>query len=312
MPAQRVMKHLTANEIMEDDSYLLIQDVHEDHWLLEHSHEFLEIVFVLKGKGTQYIDGVSKPSVVGECYVIPIGTTHVFRPAPGNTAPSPSALQVRDVLIRKEWLEQLNTWLVGPEMEVWISRLLGHSVEHSPTWFQIQDETGALLRLTEQLKNLLQQKPSLYQSQVLAALIEFLTILGGATECGQLQTSQWPPRSQHLSVKEQLLLAVKSLSIETFTLKEVAIKLNWSERHTARLFQSHFGSTFTRFAQQYRIAASMELLKQSSASVQHIMKQIGFQDAEHFYYLFKRTTGLTPGQYRRQSIMITAVTQNKS
>jgi len=47
-----------------------------------------------------------------------------------------------------------------------------------------------------------------------------------------------------------------------------------------------------------RIAGAMEQLAQSDQSILNVGLSNGFDSVEHFHRIFKRHTGLTPGQYR--------------
>ena len=45
-------------------------------------------------------------------------------------------------------------------------------------------------------------------------------------------------------------------------------------------------------------AAAKELLEQGAASIQAVCSQVGYEDIAFFRGLFKRHTGMTPGEYR--------------
>jgi AraC-like DNA-binding protein len=74
------------------------------------------------------------------------------------------------------------------------------------------------------------------------------------------------------------------------------------------------GLTPSHFIVQYRRAAGMtpyqrlisirmaharDLLECTAAPLEEIAAQVGYESASHFATLFKRETGITPGQYRR-------------
>ena len=49
---------------------------------------------------------------------------------------------------------------------------------------------------------------------------------------------------------------------------------------------------------EYRIDRARELLSSTASSVADIAREVGYADPKYFMRVFKRRTGLTPGQYR--------------
>lgn len=293
--------HYPTNEVLEQDQFLAIMDVYEHHWLLEHTHDFPEMICVLSGNGTQYINGSAIAAKEGEVYLIPIGTTHVFRP-PANAATSAS-LQVRNVIFRAEWLDELTSIIMDTEVKELIFWLLGQpgsALQGKPPWLKIADTQSEFRLLTERMKSLVGQRLPLSQTRLTARVIDLLSLLCTATDNGRQQYSEWPPKLEMHPVKAEILSAIQAMPLSVVSLKEIAQKINWSERHLSRVFQQHFEIPFKSYMQNYRLQEGMKLLVESTLTVKEIMSHIGFEDTNHFYELFRRATGTTPGQYRRR------------
>ena len=47
--------------------------------------------------------------------------------------------------------------------------------------------------------------------------------------------------------------------------------------------------------------ASRELLEATEMRSVQIAEEVGYNDSHYFSYLFKKTTGMTPGEYRKAS-----------
>ncbi|GGD88816.1 AraC family transcriptional regulator [Paenibacillus nasutitermitis] len=304
MSAGRTRKHYLTKEVLEPGHFLTIQDVYEHQWLLEHTHDFPEMIYVLSGSGTQYINGIDIKAKEGDVYLIPIGTTHVFRPTVNAT--SVNSLRVRNVIFRTEWLEDLNGILMDPEVKNLTDWLLGRpvSIESGPQpfWLQITDKQAGIRAQTERMKALVEQQPPLFQTRLTSSVLDLLSLLCLATNGGRLQQAEWPPEPDMHPMKALILEALQAMPLGAVSLKEVAQRINRSERQLSRLFQQHFEMSFVSYMQEYRLQESMKLLEQSSSTVKEIMSRIGFEDADHYYELFKRKTGVTPGQYRRQAL----------
>lgn len=57
--------------------------------------------------------------------------------------------------------------------------------------------------------------------------------------------------------------------------------------------------TLIEYVQSLRIEDAMRLLETGTTAVDEISEDVGYEDHSFFRRLFKRLTGLTPGQYRR-------------
>ena len=85
----------------------------------------------------------------------------------------------------------------------------------------------------------------------------------------------------------------------TLTLEELAAILHLSVRQTQRLLQRNFGKTFSQKLNEARIAAAAQLLLNTGLSVTEIGERTGFSSIEHFSSSFRRFTGVSPTQYRK-------------
>ncbi len=73
-----------------------------------------------------------------------------------------------------------------------------------------------------------------------------------------------------------------------------------SEDHLYTLFRRHLGLSPHRHILELRIAKAKQMLAGTETSIKQIAAACGFQSLEVFYRQFRRLTGTTPAQYRRQ------------
>lgn len=73
-----------------------------------------------------------------------------------------------------------------------------------------------------------------------------------------------------------------------------------AERTFNRRFSAATGHAPLAYVQQLRIAEAKRRLERTEDSVEAIGWRVGYEDPAFFRRLFKRLTGVTPGQYRRQ------------
>lgn len=85
-----------------------------------------------------------------------------------------------------------------------------------------------------------------------------------------------------------------------FDLSDVAAVSGMSVRSLQRNFKSQTGMTPLGFQQQLRIDRAKRLLESSKLSVGQIADEVGYRDEAAFRKLFRKTTDLTPGDFRRR------------
>jgi len=71
------------------------------------------------------------------------------------------------------------------------------------------------------------------------------------------------------------------------------------DRSLKRRFREATGSTLINYTQNLRVEASKRLLEESPMPIDDIAAAVGYENIAFFRRLFKRGTGLTPGEYRR-------------
>ena len=77
--------------------------------------------------------------------------------------------------------------------------------------------------------------------------------------------------------------------------------LVWAGSRFSTVFAQETGQTFTEYLTSLRIARARELLRTTDLRSSQIAFEVGYNDAHYFSYLFKKNTGLTPSEYRRQN-----------
>ena len=68
--------------------------------------------------------------------------------------------------------------------------------------------------------------------------------------------------------------------------------------HLSTIFSQQTGQTLIKYLTDYRMARARELLRGSSKKSSEISLEVGYKDAHYFSYLFKKTHGMTPTQFR--------------
>jgi transcriptional regulator GlxA family with amidase domain len=97
-------------------------------------------------------------------------------------------------------------------------------------------------------------------------------------------------RSAEISIEKNFM---RPLRVE-----EMARARHMSSRNFIRRFKSATGMTPGNYQQATRIAVAKQLLESGARSVQTVCEAVGYEDAAFFRALFRRHTGMSPGEYR--------------
>ena len=84
------------------------------------------------------------------------------------------------------------------------------------------------------------------------------------------------------------------------TMRSVAEALCISESYLSKLFKRKTGRSFLDALTRLRMQEAARLLEGSDMKVYEIADRLGYRDVEHFSGLFRKFTGLTPSEYKRQ------------
>ena len=90
----------------------------------------------------------------------------------------------------------------------------------------------------------------------------------------------------------------------SFKLKEMAEHFHLNASYISRIFKETTHSTITDTLMQIRLEKARLLLETTNLSVSDICTSVGYTDITYFIRIFKRNTGLTPLQYRKNHSII--------
>ena len=89
------------------------------------------------------------------------------------------------------------------------------------------------------------------------------------------------------------------------TLKKLANQTNIPERQLSQTINTELQQNFYEFLNHYRIEAAKQLLVDPSyehLTILAIAYEVGFNSKSSFNAAFKKIAGITPSQYKKQSV----------
>ncbi|WP_034467065.1 response regulator [Butyrivibrio proteoclasticus] len=102
-------------------------------------------------------------------------------------------------------------------------------------------------------------------------------------------------------VKEALSYIEEHYAEENLSLNVLAAQVNVSPNHLSAVFRQQTGQPFIKYLTDYRMNEAKELLSRTNKKSNEIGLMVGYKDPHYFSYLFKKTQGVNPTQYRSRS-----------
>ncbi|MFE5323895.1 helix-turn-helix transcriptional regulator [Paenibacillus sp. NPDC056579] len=87
---------------------------------------------------------------------------------------------------------------------------------------------------------------------------------------------------------------------EDITLDLMADKLNITPGYLSTYFKEKTGMNFSDYLNDIRIQRAKQLLQNVELKIQEVAANVGYQNANSFIRMFKRYSGITPGEYRKK------------
>ncbi|MEK3882050.1 helix-turn-helix domain-containing protein [Paenibacillus sp. PL2-23] len=92
---------------------------------------------------------------------------------------------------------------------------------------------------------------------------------------------------------------------EDFSREKAAEHVYLNPAYLSRLFRKETGATLTDYLTELRMAKAREELASTNERISDIAGAVGYANFSHFSHAFKRLTGLTPQEYRKQHQRLT-------
>ena len=177
-----------------------------------------------------------------------------------------------------------------PDGNLLIDRLIDLTA-HADSFLRPSPEKGKeILRLCGEIETALRKEEAFL---AYAKVIEFLSMLYPL-----YQTPTSVARADFSLRTSQIIRYIEKHYAEDVTITEIATELGVSASFLSRIFKKEIGIPIHEYFNQYRISKSLSLLK--THTVTEVGYICGFCDTSHFVSIFKKHTGMTPMQYKKQ------------
>lgn len=260
-----------------------------------HSHDFMQIWYVLRGRCENYVEERVYCLDVGDSFLVPPNMEHKTLLHPGTSVIC-CDFALEEVLRQTEQRESACGEL---DLMSVLYFLQGSKVRLPCFRFQQQSRRRVEGIMSEMLEEY--EQGALYYQEVLRIKIRELLLLfmrEFATSPGYMEADM--VYEKYKALMSEAISYIDGHYCESLTLGEVCKRFAISKTYFCSLFKLITRQTFTEYLTELRLRAAMKLLEERSHSISEISEQLGFSSVSYFSKLFKGYTGCLPKEYRKK------------
>lgn len=279
-----------ASQGTTDDFPLYIRHLKRQDNCAAHYHDFVELCIILSGHGKHIVgNSTASPVEAGDILLIPRGTIHRF------TDNTPD-------------LSLTNILYIPEKLQIPILDAMFHP-GFKPLFFGECPDNGAIPHFHLEaddfrdilfLENKLRQENSSrlpgYRFNMLGTFMILLSEL--ARHYIRFSDTVKESRINVTNLMEYIRRNYKN-TISTAKLCAIA---NMCKSSLMEYFKNATGTTPLQYQLHLRISNAAKLLSESALDIGEIALQSGFTDSNYFSRQFKRITGMSPSEYRKNNL----------
>lgn len=250
-----------------------------------HFHPELELVYISSGSGKRHVGNHISYYNEGDLIFLGPNLPHYGFTDRFTGMESEIVVQMKSDFLGKDLL-------LAPEMEA-VSNLFERSAGGLTFYGNIKREVG------ERLEELFYMN----HFERLITLLKILNRLAKSEEFTLLNASTVSLIVDHkdsLRIDKVYKFIRSHFQEESISLSEVSALVNMTVPSFCRFFKKNTNKTFTQFVNEFRVVHATKLLHESDEPIATICFDCGFNNFSHFNRHFKKITGKSPSQYRKE------------
>lgn len=278
-----------ANKVIENGSLINIRPHTRFIDFPQHTHEFVEAIYVLRGNITNIINGEEINMRKGDILFLNRNISHGIKATNKNDL-------VINFFIKPNFFDES---LLMLKEDNYIKAFITNVLKNNEKCGQfLLFKTDGIIPIENTLENLIfslitnkNYKEININKKLIGILFMYL-----------MQTKS--ALSKNLKVNNERIFAkiienYIDTEYTTATLWEISDRLNMTIFQTSKLIKNEFGQTFKEMLQNKRFQMAEKLLIETNLSVYDIILNIGYENSSYFHRKFKKIFSLSPAEYRR-------------
>lgn len=253
--------------------------------IAQHTHDFIEFVYMVKGTSVHIVDGCEYPLKSGDLLIINYNQTHSFN---GDTT-----AQFCNILIKPSFIDK--------SLQQCTDLFVLFDTSTYEEFKELIDNKCNLIHFSSEEKNCFEYMLLLLNKEIkdkdigythtTQAGVNFLLTMIFRKMCKTL--------TSELGDFKTVLEYINSNYRQKLSARHLAESCHYNSCYFSRIFKKYTGVTFTEYVKKVRIIKACQLLAEKDAKVNDIYDKIGYTNKTNFYKHFKQITGVTPLEYKK-------------
>lgn len=252
-----------------------------------HSHTFFELVYIVQGKGQQFINETSLRYKSGHLFLLTPADAHCFE------IEEPTQflfIRFNDLHIRSKKLD--------PDEKLRLSFILKNA-NHEPGCILKNEDDRLVAKSILNAIILEQSNRDLYHSELVQHFISTLIMIVARNIALNL------PSAINETTEEKTLDILQYIQTNIYQPDRIRAEyisqhFGISETYLGRYFKKHVNETMQQYIINYKLKLIEHRLLHSNMRMNEIADELGFTDKSHLNRIFKKYKGINPGAFKKQ------------
>ena len=261
-----------------------------------HSHNFIELSYVVSGAAIHKIEDVSYPIKKGNVIIVNYNVPHAFSFDPM----AEEKFMTYDLLFTPDFFN-----VSGMENNEFYSLASSYLFSSIFTEFNSHDLLQNVIKtnskdfhsLFKKIYNEYTEREMGFQNIIRAYLIELIIKIFREIDKRQPAFTQ-----SHRELVQKAIDHMRNNYKSHISLDDIVSGMFLSKNYFRQIFKKTTGTSISSYIQELRITEACRLLETTTESLAEIAVKCGFNDIKFFYQTFKKAVGMTPAEYRRQKL----------
>jgi YesN/AraC family two-component response regulator len=110
--------------------------------------------------------------------------------------------------------------------------------------------------------------------------------------------------TQYHNLSEKMIELVRRYYDTNLTLEQCAATLHYNANYLSGVFRKETNYSFSEYLAMYRLNMAKKWLAETSMPIKDIAAKLQYNNPQNFIRSFRKSEGITPGQYREKHIAV--------
>jgi AraC-like DNA-binding protein len=275
-----------------------VRDESFRHDIVPHAHEYFQVCYVLKGSCRHELNGKDSILIKGDLFSVPPQFEHRIEVIQGQEIKlvlidfMPHLLDSSLITLRS--METFADFIFNQPF-VTLNNMLLPKLN-----LTVQGQREAESLISGMLREVAEQHDG-FALMIKADLMRLLVIAGREYARFVEQRPEEQLLKNNRKYFEAALAYIEQHYHREIKLSEAASVAAMSVTYFSTMFKWMMGRSFVEHLNDLRVNAAMQQLQQTQSTIEEIAYRTGFNHLTHFHRIFKKISGTTPAQFRKNS-----------